>query len=120
MTAKPVKESIKVLEECIALQVSKGTDYQNSYSTVRQADYYPRGVATLLDIVHAKMLRLRSVVSAMEHDQSYVQNFESIEDSAKDMCNYCSFIVAYCRGQMDGQLEGRDFLNRPIVPSSHV
>ena len=115
MNARTDKESIKVLTECTELQLKKGDDYQNPHSIIRQADYYPRGVATLLDIVHAKMLRLRSVVSAMEHDPNYVQNFESIEDSAKDMINYCSFIVSYCRNGMDGQIEGRDFLNRPIV-----
>jgi hypothetical protein len=49
----------------------------------------------------------------MENDPAYVQNFESIEDSAKDMINYCSFIVSYCRNGMDGQIPGRDFLNRP-------
>lgn len=109
------KESIKVLDECANLQRKKGNDYQNPHSIIRQADYYPRGVSTLLDIVHAKMLRLRSVIAAMEHDTSYVPNFESVEDSAKDMINYCSFIVSYCRGGMDGQVEGRDFLNRPIT-----
>lgn len=106
------RESIKVLDECATLQRKKGNDYQNPHSIIKQADYYPRGVSTLLDIVHAKMLRLRSVIAAMEHDPSYVPNFESVEDSAKDMINYCSFMVAYCRGQMDGQIEGRDFLNR--------
>ena len=109
------KESIKVLDECANLQRKKGNDYQNPHSIIRQADYYPRGVSTLLDIVHAKMLRLRSVIAAMEHDTSYVPNFESVEDSAKDMINYCSFIVSYCRGGMDGQVEGRDFLNRPTT-----
>lgn len=108
------KESIKVLRECINLQLKKGNDYQNKASVIRQADYYPRGVSTLLDIIHAKMLRLRSVISAMESDANYIQNFESIEDSAKDMANYASFMVAYCRGKMDGQIEGRDFLNRPL------
>jgi hypothetical protein len=110
---KAERESIRVLQECAELQLKKGNDYQNPNSIIRQADYYPRGVATLLDIVHAKMLRLRSVVAAMENDATYVQNFESIEDSAKDMINYCSFIVSYCRNGMDGQIEGRDFLNRP-------
>lgn len=110
---KAERESIKVLQECAELQLKKGNDYQNPNSIIRQADYYPRGVATLLDIIHAKMLRLRSVVAAMENDPAYVQNFESIEDSAKDMINYCSFIVSYCRNGMDGQIPGRDFLNRP-------
>jgi len=32
----------------------------------------------------------------------------------EDMINYCSFIVSYCRGTMDGQSPDRDFLNREI------
>jgi len=108
-----MKESVKVLQECAELQVQKGNDYQNPHSRIRQADYYPQGVATLLDIVHAKMLRMRSVVEAMQSDPDYEPNFESLEDSSKDMINYCSFIIEYCRGTMDGQNPNNDFLNRP-------
>ena len=108
-----MKESIKVLQECAEIQTKKGTDYQNEHSRIKQADYYPNGVSTLLDINHAKMLRMQSVVAAMQADPSYEPNFESIEDSAKDMINYCTFIVAYCRGKMDGQNADHDFLNRP-------
>jgi len=107
------KESIKVLQECAELQAKKGNDYQNPHSRIKQADYYPQGVATLLDIVHAKMLRMRSVIEAMQSDPNYNPNFESLEDSAKDMINYCSFIVEYSRGKMQGQDENNDFLNRP-------
>ena len=109
-----MRESVKVLQECIELQTKKATDYQNPNSNIKQADYYPNGVGTLLDINHAKMLRMQSVVSAMQHDPNYNPNFESLEDSAKDMINYCSFIVSYCRGAMDGQNSNRDFLNREI------
>ena len=110
-----IRESIRVLHECIDLQNRKGRDYQNTASRIKQADYYPNGILTLLDIVHAKKLRMESVVSAMLSDPNYQPNFESIEDSAKDMINYCSFIVSYCRGQMDGQdPKNRDIFNRPI------
>ena len=98
-----MKESIKVLQECAEVQTKKGTDYQNEHSRIKQADYYP----------NAKMLRMQSVVAAMQADPSYEPNFESIEDSAKDMINYCTFIVSYCRGKMDGQNPDHDFLNRP-------
>ena len=106
------KPSIKVLEECAMLQLKKSNDYQNPNSTIRQADYYPHGVSTILDIIHAKVLRLRSVLEAMEHDQNYQPNFESLEDSGKDLINYSSFMVAYIRGGIDGQDPQRDFLNR--------
>ena len=97
------KPSIKVLEECAALQLKKSNDYQNPNSTIRQADYYPRGVASILDIIHTKTLRMRSVLEAMESDPSYTPNFESLEDSGKDLINYASFFVAYLRGGVDGQ-----------------
>jgi hypothetical protein len=50
----------------------------------------------------------------MEKDPTYTPNFESIVDSAMDLINYASFVVAYSRGKMDGQDPKRDFLNRPI------
>ena len=108
------KESIKALDECAELQLKKSNDYQNPNSNIRQADYYPRGIASLLDIVHAKTLRMYSVLEAMENDKNYKPNFESLEDSAKDLINYGSFIVAYLRGGIDGQKEDHDFLNRKI------
>lgn len=107
-----MKESIKILHECADLQLKKSNDYQNPNSTIRQADYYPRGIASILDIIHAKTLRMRSVLEAMENDPNYSPNFESIEDSAKDLINYSSFLAAYVRGGIDGQLPDRDFLNR--------
>ena len=106
------KESIKVLQECAALQIKKSNDYQNPNSRIKQADYYPRGVLTMLDIVYAKVLRMYSVAEAMERDSDYVQNFESLEDSAKDLINYGSFIAAYIRNGIDGQDPNKDFLNR--------
>ena len=57
-----MKESLKVLEECADLQLKKSNDYQNPNSNIQQADYYPRGIASLLDIVHAKTLRMYSVL----------------------------------------------------------
>lgn len=109
------KESIKILDECKALQIKKSNDYQNPHSRIRQADYYPRGVATILDIIQAKVLRMYSVIEAMENDPSYVPNFESFEDSCKDLINYSSFAAAYSRGKIDGQDKNKDFLNRAKV-----
>ena len=108
------RESIRVLQECAEIQLKKSKDYQNEASRIRQADYYPRGVATILDLIYAKTLRMQSVIEAMEKDPSYNPNFESIEDSAMDLINYASFVVSYCRGKMDGQDPKRDFLNRPV------
>jgi len=111
MTNQP--ESAKVLQECMDLQLRKSRDYQNPNSTVKQADYYPNGVITIHDIMHAKMLRMKSVMEAMQSD-GYDPNFESLEDSAKDLINYASFFVAYCRGEIPGQLVDHNIFNREI------
>ena len=108
-----MKESVKVLQECAEIQTKKSNDYQNEHSRIRQADYYPNGISTILDIMHAKMLRMQSVVGTMQSDPDYEPNFESIEDSSKDLINYATFVVEYTRGKMDGQNLNNDFLNRP-------
>ena len=51
-----------------------------------------------------------SVLETME--QGGKVNFESIEDSAIDMINYASFIVAYMRGEVPGQDRKNDIFNR--------
>ena len=107
-----MRESLKVLQECAELQQRKSRDYQNDNSRIQQADYYPRGVASLMDIINTKTLRLWSVIEAMEADPEYEPNFESLEDSFKDLINYASFGVAYCRGLVPGQVQPYDFLNR--------
>jgi hypothetical protein len=107
-----MRESLKVLQECAELQQRKSKDYQNEKSRIRQADHYPRGCATILDMVHQKITRIYSVMEAME--QGETANFESLEDSAKDAINYLSFFVSYSRGKMEGQDTKRDLVNRPI------
>jgi len=104
-------ESVNVLQECVELQLKKSRDYQNPNSTVKQADYYPNGIVTIHDIMHAKMLRMKSVMEAMQ-SSDYDPNFESLEDSAKDLINYASFFVAYCRGGITGQDPEKNAFNR--------
>jgi len=91
-------ESVKVLRECIELQIRKGQDYQNPNSRVKQAMYYPRGIESIMDIINAKYLRVISLLEAEDKP-----NFEGIEDSLKDLVNYASFAVAWQRGKIDGQ-----------------
>jgi hypothetical protein len=105
--------SVEVLMDCIELQLAKSKDYQNPKSTVKQADYYPSGAKTLLEIVHAKVLRMRSIIETFEHDPSVKVKFESLADSAKDAINYLSFFASWCEGKIPGQLTNRDILNRP-------
>ena len=109
-----MKYSLQVLKRAAEVQTKKSDDYQNPKSRIKQAMYYPRGCATILDSMYAKILRMQSVLEAMENDPDYEPNFESLEDSCIDMINYASFFAAYMQGGMDGQEPGRDFLNRPI------
>ena len=108
-----MKESLKILQRAAEVQTKKGNDYQNPNSRVKQAMYYPRGCATLLDTMAAKILRMQSVLEAMELDPNYEPNFESLEDSCIDIINYASFFAAYMNGGIDGQHPDHDFLNRP-------
>jgi len=111
------RKSAQILLEAAELQERKGKDYQNPLSRVRQADHYPRGVYTILDTINGKMLRMYSVLETMEAGGNV--NFESVEDSAIDMINYASFLVAYMRGDIDGQEPGKDIFNRRITKATH-
>ena len=102
------RESIKVLEECIELQIRKGQDYQSAKSNVVQAMHYRRGVDTIYDIMHGKMMRAASLLESGNEP-----NHESLEDTFKDLINYASFAVSYIRGTMDGQNPDHDMFNRP-------
>ena len=51
-----------------------------------------------------------SVLETMEAGGNI--NFESVEDSAIDAITYLSFIVAYLRGDIDGQDPEHDIFNR--------
>ena len=102
------KESVEVLKECIELQNRKSQDYQSKESNVTQAMHYRRGVDSIHDIIQGKCYRAQSLL-----ESGGDPNFESLEDTYKDMINYASFAVSYMRGKMDGQQSGRDMFNKP-------
>ena len=103
------RESVKVLRECIELQLKKSQDYQNPNSNVVQAMHYRRGVDSIHDIMQGKMYRAQSLL-----ESGHVANFESLEDTYKDLINYASFAVAWLRGGIPGQDVTRDIFNRKI------
>ena len=104
-----MKESLKVLQECAEMQTKKSKDYQNDESAVLQAMHYRRGVDTIHDIIIGKVMRATSLLESGNNP-----NFESLEDSYKDLINYTSFAVSYIRGKMEGQIPGRDMFNKKI------
>ena len=46
---------LDILKNAAELIVKKGNDYQNPKSRIRQADYYPNGAQTILDIMTGKV-----------------------------------------------------------------
>ena len=105
------RESIKVLRECIELQNKKSQDYQNPNSNVTQAMHYRRGVDTIHDTLQGKLYRAQSLLESGTYNQA---NFESLEDTYKDLINYASFAVAWLRGGVPGQDMTRDIFNRKV------
>ena len=102
-----MKESVKVLQECTELQTKKSQDYQNEQSNIVQAMHYRRGVDTIHDMIWQKLIRAQSLLEAGDNP-----NFESLEDTYKDLINYSSFAVSYIRGKMEGQDPKRDMFNK--------
>ena len=107
------KESVNVLNECIELQIRKSQDYQNPSSNITQAMHYRNGVDTIHDMIHQKLLRAQSLLEANGDP-----NFESLEDTYKDLINYASFAVSYMRGKMEGQISGRDMFNKSTASTN--
>lgn len=106
-----IRESVKVLQECMDLQMRKSQDYQNPDSNVTQAMHYRRGIDSIHDIMQGKLYRAQSLLESNTHTDA---NFESLEDSYKDLINYASFAVAWLRGKMDGQDPTRDIFNKKV------
>jgi hypothetical protein len=70
--------------------------------------HYRRGIDSIHDIIQGKVYRAQSLLES----QTTEPNFESLEDTYKDIINYCSFAVTWIRGKMEGQDIDRDIFNR--------
>jgi hypothetical protein len=77
--------------------------------------HYRRGVSTIHDMISQKLLRAQSLLEPLENGDMSEPNFESLEDTYKDLINYASFAVSYIRGKMEGQVPTRDMFNRNRV-----
>jgi len=107
-----LNKSAEILKECMEVQVKKAQDYQNAASTVTQADYYVNGCQSIYDIMHGKMLRIKSIQETIQNDPNFVPNHESLRDSCIDLINYASFYAAYLQGGIPGQNTDNDMFNR--------
>ena len=113
--SKAIPVAAQILQQCVEVQRKKAADYQNPASTVQQADYYLSGVKTIYEIMHAKMLRIKSIMETIESDPSFEPNNEAMFDSFVDLINYTSFGAAYLQGGIPGQKPDHNMFNRPSV-----
>lgn len=106
------RPALDILQECIDLMAAKSDDYCFPGSTVKPADYYPRGIDSLLETIDcSKQLRQTSILDKMR--AGIPVNFEGLEDTLKDRINYLAIAIEWVRGDMDGMEPGRDIFNRP-------
>lgn len=90
------RRAIEVLDECSDLMRRKG----QAYNRVPQARYYPHGLRDIWVLMHQKMTRIESLLS-----EPGFNDFESLEDSARDLINYSAFFIEYSEGKMNGMTE---------------
>lgn len=82
--------AVQILKEAAELKEAKSKDYQGSQFS--EADYFPFGHKSYIHMLWTKILRIRSV-SEQEGDV----NFESLEDSLKDLSVYSAMYAAAIR-----------------------
>jgi hypothetical protein len=79
--------AVQILREAAELKELKSKDYQGGQFS--EEDYFPFGHKSYIHMLHTKMLRIRSVA---EQENT---NFESLEDSLIDLCNYAAMYAAW-------------------------
>ena len=107
---------LQILKKAAELQTKKGNDYQSPASSVVQADYYPHGVNTIMDQMLGKILRMRSILDTMEkdHDHSYSENFEALEDSTVELVQKSLIDTGMKKIALAGGVCGNVRLNQKI------
>jgi len=80
-------EFLSLIEPAIKLVDRKGEDYNN---VVTLEEYFPFKDQSYIQMLHMKVLRMRSVVG-----KSTPANFDSLIDSAYDLINYTVFYLDY-------------------------
>ena len=89
MTKQFEDNAANILLECAELIEKKSKDYNNGRSRDEYALY---GRKSHMQSIHTKYLRLRSLI-----EQEGTPNFESIEDTLKDLANYCAIAIDWER-----------------------
>ena len=104
----------EVLYECADIMARKG----NAYNRLPQADYYAplealygehdSGESAIFTMMWQKVIRIRSLLA----DREGKNEFEGIDDSARDLINYTSFLIEFMEGKMDGQGQQEEELTK--------
>lgn len=81
-----------LINPAIALVVKKHEDYNTS---IKLDDYFPFGDKSYIQMLHVKVLRLRSLEM-----KSNKANFESTQDTLYDLINYAVFFLDYLERQV--------------------
>ena len=100
---------IDIFKDCLKIQKKKSRDYQNTKSRIKQLDYYPQGVLSIMNMIHTKTTRLWSLLESKDNP-----NYESLEDNAKDLINYTAFLIKYINYGFDGQDYKRNIFNEEM------
>lgn len=78
---------LAAIKPAMDIVVKKHQDYN---SGVQLEHYFPFGHVSYIQMLHVKHLRLLSLVQ-----QNTKPNFESMEDTVKDLLNYTVFYMQY-------------------------
>ena len=78
---------LKLIEPAIKLVARKGEDYNNR---VELHDYFPFQDYSYQQMLHMKVLRMRSVLG-----KGSAVNFDSLTDSLYDLINYSVFYLEH-------------------------
>ena len=77
---------LELINPAIEIVVKKGEDYGND--TLGFKSYFPFGFKSYTQMLHVKTQRLVSLAQT-DHEP----NFESVQDTLKDMINYAVFLL---------------------------
>ena len=90
------KTAVEVLREAAELKELKSKDYQGG--KWKESDYFPFGHQSYIHMLWTKILRIRNIA---EGDQE--TNFESLEDSLKDLSVYSAMYAAWVMNEKAAQ-----------------
>lgn len=111
----PKREVVLIFEKCIEVFKRKSQDYNSPFSKVRPADYYPRGVDSLIEMIDVhKRLRQTSLLDMMRWGDGQV-NFESVADTVLDRIIYLAIMWEYLHYHTPGQNQKTDVFNRTEI-----